>query len=847
MSQNPASLPHVMLLANAGSGKTYTLTKRTIALLALGVEPRRIAALTFTKKAAGEFLEKVFLRLADGALDPPAAAQLNREVEELTGCALAQPLDGARCCALLAVVVSQLGELGFGTIDGLFARLARAFPFEAGLPGDFSVLDEAGKIAVRREALAELFHRATAAPDALATLVDLVRRQSRTHAERAVFSSMESMVGNLHGVYLDTPTGVLWGEPKAIWKTDPQPAIDLPRAVDLFREAVLSAAPGLDPEAVEILEERCAEFAGLVPGQTLGKAAVDFVKSKLAGEAKSGALQILRKKVGHVPLTAEVEIARKALLRALWWREISQLLSRSRALHEVLAAFDNIYQGIVRSLGQLTFADVAHLLAGQAGSSDWVSRVGFRLDGKYDHWLLDEFQDTSRLQWRVLQPLIDEVLQDSGGRRSFFYVGDTKQAIYGWRGGDAGLFFSIAGHYNRNRQTILSDQLPDSYRSCAPVIEGVNTVFGNLGGEISTVMGWPEHTVEMWQKAWVPHTVAARNASLNGCFVWKRIPADDEESSPEVDEESFASPQDHEIYKLLLGLEPWRKGISCAVLKRDNQSVANLAAFLQSEGIPVAVEGQTNPCLDNPLGVSLHAAFRFLGSPSDTLSGLVLAGSPLGKALLAGGEDAFRAESMRMLLESGFATVIRHWLSAVDLGGELFLRDRGERIRAVATLFDAQIRPDQGPLDFAACMESFRAQESETPGTVRLMTVHQSKGLTFDVCVVSGLDEMVRDRFTGSLHLGGEDSVQWGMLWPGREWTDADETLRREREKMLADAAYESLCTAYVAFTRARLGMYVFTNALKPTSKARTLDRFLSHAFGEAAKDEGCTLGDPDW
>ena len=62
--------------------------------------------------------------------------------------------------------------------------------------------------------------------------------------------------------------------------------------------------------------------------------------------------------------------------------------------------------------------------------------MNFRLDSSYDHWLLDEFQDTSRLQWQALRDLVDEVIQSDSGRRSFFYVGDTKQAIYSWRGGD---------------------------------------------------------------------------------------------------------------------------------------------------------------------------------------------------------------------------------------------------------------------------------------------------------------------------------------------------------------------------------------------------------------------------
>ena len=70
--------------------------------------------------------------------------------------------------------------------------------------------------------------------------------------------------------------------------------------------------------------------------------------------------------------------------------------------------------------------------------------MNFRLDSSFDHWLLDEFRDTSRLQWQALRDLVDEIIQSDSGRRSFFYVGDTKQAIYSWRGGDPRLFDEVS-------------------------------------------------------------------------------------------------------------------------------------------------------------------------------------------------------------------------------------------------------------------------------------------------------------------------------------------------------------------------------------------------------------------
>ena len=75
--------------------------------------------------------------------------------------------------------------------------------------------------------------------------------------------------------------------------------------------------------------------------------------------------------------------------------------------------------------------------------------IDYRLDGTFDHWLLDEFQDTSTIQWMALRELLGEVLQDESGRRTLFYVGDVKQAIYGWRGGDAGIRHRCGGGRRR--------------------------------------------------------------------------------------------------------------------------------------------------------------------------------------------------------------------------------------------------------------------------------------------------------------------------------------------------------------------------------------------------------------
>ncbi|MGH7996268.1 MAG: UvrD-helicase domain-containing protein, partial [Opitutaceae bacterium] len=128
---------HVMIRASAGSGKTHALTNRYLALLARGAEPERIVALTFTRKAAGEFFDRILRALAEAAADPAAARRLG---DETLG-----PADYLR---LLRRMIVAMPRLRLGTLDGFFSRIVRAFALELGLAGDFELLQDH---AARRE------------------------------------------------------------------------------------------------------------------------------------------------------------------------------------------------------------------------------------------------------------------------------------------------------------------------------------------------------------------------------------------------------------------------------------------------------------------------------------------------------------------------------------------------------------------------------------------------------------------------------------------------------------------------------------------------------------------------
>jgi len=823
-----------MLVANAGSGKTYALTTRIIRLLLAGVSADRIAALTFTRKSAGEFLDELLLRLAGAATDPTQLAKLAEATERST-------LSGRECCELLRHIVDHFGRLGLSTIDSFFARIARQFPLESGLPEDFAIADNASLANARERALAQSFAVGASAENGLEAMIEQCRQISRKKGERNIFGTLLQQIDRLHQRLLETPEGITWGDPVAIWP-EGFPfanANSIRDAADAFEKAALATNPELSDEALAYLEENLEAVRALEPGQAWSETVQRFLKSKLISEPKKPTLQLTRKKTGWLDLSPEVQQARKALADALFAEAIEQFLERARGLHQFTARYESVYAGMVRDAGLISFADITTLLAARAADSDriealdWRTQVAYRIDQNFDHWLLDEFQDTSRIQWTILSAFIDEVLMDDAAQRSLFYVGDTKQAIYGWRGGDADLFHEIFEHFTPRISE--APPLTESWRSAPPVIEMVNTVFGDLGTHAEPLR-LPRETLEKWQLGWNTHSVAAPIRDRAGYAAWHAV-----EASP--DEEVDA--QHAEILRILQEVDPLGRGIECAVLLRKNDDANQLAALLQTEGIPVAVEGKSNPCTDNPLGSAVLAALRAVAHPEDSLALALASGFPCAAAWGVHAIETFREQTLVSIAEQGYAATLQGWIDLAlpqsDGPEESFLHARAETLIAAAESFDNRGR--DGIDAFIAFVEALEVQESEASDAVRIMTVHQSKGLGFEMVIVAGLDGKGSGSTSGELVLGPEaNAPKWGMLLPGKDIAEADATLAAQSARLEAEARTNELCSAYVALTRAKHGLYVVSDQLKEKSSATHFGRHLHLAL-----EESWHSGDPQW
>ena len=824
-----------MLLANAGSGKTFALTTRIIQLLLLGVEADKIAALTFTRKSAGEFLDQLLERIATAAEDP-------KKLAALAGDTGIRTLSAEDCRRLLAHIVQHFGRLGLGTIDSFFARMARQFPLETGLPEDFAIADGAALESARERALAACFSASTGNDAALQSMIDQLRLITRRNGERNIFQTLLSQIGNLHARYCETPKDIRWGNPKAIWGSQGTPfseAGEVTPTVENLRRIVKETHPNLSREAVERLEDELAAVERFEAGRPWSQEVKDFVKKRLCKEPKNGHLQITRKKTGWLELNEAVRTARTQLLATLLKDEFRALLERSAGIHDFMTGYESVYEEQVRGAGLVTFSDITELLAKRASETEdfetadaWRRRVAYRLDQKFDHWLLDEFQDTSRTQWSILRTFIEEVLMDDSGTRSFFYVGDTKQAIYGWRGGDSDLFHEIHKHYAGGIEE--ADPLSASWRSSPPIIEMVNTVFDSVA-QLADTLQLPQATVDKWQAGWNEHSVAVNNLDRPGYAAWHVV---------EKDPDATIDPQFIEIREILAQVDPLKRDIDCAILLRKNDEVAALAAYLQSEGIPVAVEGKSNPCVDNPLGTALLAALRTAAHPDDTLSLAIASGFPSATTWGLHQPEVFRSHTFQSIAENGYAHTLRNWIDDASLDPkESFLIARAEAIVAVAEAFDDQRSSREGIGEFINYVESLQLQEAEAADTVRLMTVHQAKGLGFDMVIVAGLDKSGSGSSTNALVLGPDKSEpQWGTLLPTKDIAEQDPELNARRKQLEAEVRYNDVCTAYVALTRPKYGLYVLSQALGERSTSKHFGKHL-----QATLEPDWKSGNPEW
>jgi ATP-dependent helicase/nuclease subunit A len=423
-------LKSLIVAAPAGSGKTEELSRRYIDLLKEGVTPERILTLTFTEKAAAEMKERILKRLRQDHPD------------------------------LYVKVRENILRLRISTIHAFCLSLLRRFAPHVGLDPALEGLEEAGAGALWNRALYDTLTRIAAEPHTspdFRNLMTLVSRGKSMNWDELTkqFSTLYSKRVAVEHAVLAPAAEESFKAMRARLLSNPIGSEKIPNYSSLFpRTATADAVT----RALEQLEEHSPTF--LNPG---------------GGPRRRGVPEEVRK------WNEQMAAYRNVLLTLLDYDEFGRMLDLFR--RRFLAAYDE-YK---RETGTVDFVDMEHQALKVISEDDHWQDILYAFDEQTDHLLVDEFQDTSYLQWAIILKLTEEwragkgAKADQGIEPTIFIVGDVKQSIYLFRDAKVEVFSEARKRLHDD----LGDRVADkhiryNYRSLQAIIDFTNAFFSKL-------------------------------------------------------------------------------------------------------------------------------------------------------------------------------------------------------------------------------------------------------------------------------------------------------------------------------------------------------------------------------
>ncbi len=729
------------LKASAGSGKTFALSVRFLALLFKGANPSEILTLTFTKKATAEMKERILdylkiLQKENLENEKEKSQNILKELEEKYHLAP----DLVRNSAPKIYQRFLNAEIRISTIDAFFQSILRKFCWFVGLSANFEVnedtkahqqqLNEGFLSALNGEQLEEL---------------SVFIAQCLSYDNYTSDSILERLRFLKNKLYLFDPN-------------KKEPAFD--------EEGFLKKLRGLNQQIQSIKTAsdkakkaiKCDDFRG-------------FLNSSLTWLKKKSEYRDFKKLKDEIPtLESECEEIENDLKRYYEAREI--------ALFKKFPKFIQLYDKATSKIQALDFdaiKDKVHALLN--GYEEMPAEFFyFRLDSKIAHILIDEFQDTSLNDYKILAPFIDEIKAGIGQakwHRSVFFVGDVKQSIYAFRGSFSSLFESVSKDF-------YHDNLQFNHRSAPLIINYVNTIFKKAYQNSPTAY--------LEQK--YPKT--SQNKHVTDGYVKVSLVADERELLLEQILQEAQNLLEHRI-------DPKDITILCATnddaleiknylqenlsaIRPSTESSANLSQFVESKIIKNALKYALAEEPYKPF--YKHSVLKLAGYLHDDV--IALAGFNPKKESVA-----------------GFVWKVMEWF-------ELYGEPAQICLELAVGCEDAD-----GFLEKleAKSIASFNAKGAQ------IMTIHKSKGMQFPYVIVC--ERLGKPKSNNSNQFLEEyDGTELICLYyrmKNREVVDKDYARALDKEEAAKD--HEEINVYYVAFTRAELGLIVVAKDKKESKK----------------------------
>ncbi|GAA8420361.1 RecB-like helicase [Helicobacter pylori] len=729
------------LKASAGSGKTFALSVRFLALLFKGANPSEILTLTFTKKATAEMKERILdylkiLQKENLESEKEKSQNILKELEEK------YHLDPSLVQNSAQKIYQRFlnAEIRISTIDAFFQSILRKFCWFVGLSANFEVnedteahqrqLNESFLSALNNEQLEELS----------AFIVQCLSYESYT--SDSILKQLRFLKNKL---YLFDPN-------------KKEPAFD--------EEGFLEKLRGLNNQ-IQSIETASNEAKTAIKCDSFR----GFLNSSLTWLEKKSEYLYFKKLKSEIPtLESECEEIENDLKRYYEAKET--------AIFKKFPKFIQLYDNATSKIQALDFdaiKDKVHVLLN--GYEEMPAEFFyFRLDSKIAHILIDEFQDTSLNDYKILAPFIDEIKAGIGQakwHRSVFFVGDVKQSIYAFRGSFSSLFESVSKDF-------YHDNLEFNHRSAPLIINYVNTIFKKAYQNSPTAY--------LEQK--YPKT--SQNKHVTEGYVKVSLVADERELLLNQVLQEAQNLLDHRI-------DPKDITILCAT----NKDALEIKNYLQER----------------------LSAIRPSTESSARLSQLV--------------ESKIIKNALEYALaEEPYKPFYKH--SVLKLAGYLHddviaLPGFNPKKESVASFvwkimeqFKLYGEPAQSCLELAiGCedanefLEKLEAKEiaSFNPKGAQIMTIHGSKGMQFPYVIVCERLGKPNSSHANQLleEYNGAELVRLYYRMKNREVVDKDYARALDKEEAAKD--HEEINVYYVAFTRAELGLIVVAKDKKESKK----------------------------
>ena len=818
-----------IVTASAGAGKTHALTHKYVQLLLSKVIPRNalpnILAVTFTNNAATEMKQRILRLLKLASLGDKETL---RELHEILS--MEEPEIRLGATRLLNDLLDNYSDFQVKTIDSFMATVFKSASIEYGFHPEFEILLNTDKTF---DLAFDLFSRELEEGSPQVRVVENLIRliaESKGRESNFVWDPYRSISSYVKKIYT-----LLAAQIKPLDTTDLSGELtELKKKVahqaSLLKKVILRSGLTMNQNSVRDFELIDAGDIAALIGKTLKKTPVNKpkVKSEMAAYEK------------WIP---EIEAEQDTLNGLLTKAYHSYAMSFYQPYSEAYTLLEGAVTQMKKRYGEIFIDDVNKTLAAHL-TAEAVPEVYFRIGDTVYHYLVDEFQDTSLIQWKNLFPLIEESLSKGG---SLFVVGDTKQSIYGFRDADWRIMKHLteANPFPSARHEV--DSLAINFRSAERIVDFSRSVFHDI----------------------IPSLGYDKEAAISGLSTFHQEVKKEERGKGYAEVALLMEGEGlpAEKAKILSIVEECRaRGYhynEIALLTPANTDVVEASSWLNEKKIPIISHSTLDVRRRKSAGEFI-ALLRFLDSPVDDLSFSTFILGDLFGALLAPhalhrGDleqfifDAKRRENgpLYTAFRSEFSTLWDQYFEHLfNVVGYLPLYDL---LSEALKIFDAFATLPDEEAAFVKLLEVVEAFEQEGTNTIKdflrfsddetsddawridvprnidamhVMTVHKAKGIEFPVVIVLLYDHQPRG--TGYLLDEGEDSVR--IVKVNKEIAAKVEELQEllDRERFMDTV--DSFNKLYVAFTRAKKEMYVvgvYKKELREPSRFLPADLFV--------------------